>query len=168
MGYYLVFIGLRRQADLSLEHALNAGIFNRKDILTLRVPVLLPYQGDRKDFERVDGDLVFHGEHYNAVEKRIFHDTVYTVYTPDPAKNRLYQKIGDWVSLFTNSPLSNNQDPHIWDNLLTEYLPDAFPAYQAPLATGNWLNFPVFEEKLSLRSLMVLLPPPWSSLVSLT
>jgi len=160
IGYYLIFISLRYEENKHIQSDLDRGNYNHKDLLILKVPILLPYQPDWKHYERMNGNLVYHGLHYTAVKHRVYHDTVYTAYTPDPYKNRLYQKMDDLVGLLTNAPLSDHQNNHIWDYLLKEYLPMAFSG--CFLFPGTFSCLPLPDQHKSLQNLVreVILPPP--------
>ncbi|MHB1920779.1 MAG: hypothetical protein ACYCOO_00955, partial [Chitinophagaceae bacterium] len=98
-----------------------------------KVPISLPYLNDSKDYEPARGEIFYQGQHYNAVKKRLFHDTLYTVYFRDSYKNQLYKKVNEIVGCMAHTPSSYSKDAHIWDNLIKEYLPkDANPV-------GPWL-----------------------------
>ena len=114
---------MRYKTDQQLEAQLDAGKYNESTTLLLKVPVPLPYQNNWNEYQRVDGEIIYHGQHYNAVKHRLFQDTMYTVYVKNVVKNKLYQKINDVVRLFTGVPASSSKNAHIWDNLLKEYLP---------------------------------------------
>jgi hypothetical protein len=122
LGYYLLFIGLKHQADIRIENQLDAGIYNGNETIVLKVPVDLPYQANWNTYERVNGDLFYQGRHYNAVKHRIYNDTMYTVYVQNNYKNHLYQKLNDLIGSFINVPVNSTNNSHIWNNLLNDYI----------------------------------------------
>lgn len=123
-GYYMLFFLLQSRATQQLEARLDAGDYNLRSSLVIRTPMLLPYSFDWKSYQRVDGELIYHGQHYNAVKQRVSRDTMYTFYVKDAYKNKLYQGFSNTIGLFTGLPVSGNSNLHIWDNLFREYLPD--------------------------------------------
>lgn len=160
-GYYLLFIGLRIKADRDMEERLDAGKYNPGQSIILKVPVYLPYQPDMKEYQPVmNGELVFEGKHYNAVMRKVYRDTVYTVYTLNTYKNRLYRKLNDLTAMFTNVPRSHSKDSHIWDNLLREYLPlTAFASLQGS-AESRRIIAPHVSSPLPFMTRAVPAPPP--------
>ncbi|HEY6082071.1 MAG TPA: hypothetical protein VIU45_01360 [Chitinophagaceae bacterium] len=162
-GYYLLFISLRYRADRQLETRLDAGMYNSRETILLKTFLPLPYSPDSKDFERAQGEMVYQGLHYNVVKRRIFRDTLYTVYVRDPYKNRLYRKINEMVGLFTCAPAPSSRNAHAWDNLLKEYLP-IIPLHSFQTeGFASQLFFPGIPGCLPCVAHTVLGPPPKSA-----
>ena len=55
IGYRLLFDVLETNADATFTAKLDEGNYDTKDLITVKVPINMPYQVNRTDFERVDG-----------------------------------------------------------------------------------------------------------------
>jgi hypothetical protein len=51
-GYRILFYFAQRQSDINIEMALDNNQYNEEDLITIKIPILVPYQVERKDFER--------------------------------------------------------------------------------------------------------------------
>ncbi|MHB1920643.1 MAG: hypothetical protein ACYCOO_00265 [Chitinophagaceae bacterium] len=123
VGYYVLFIGFRFQANFQLEKHIESGHFPKQEEFIVKVPVNLPYLQNWKNFDRVDGDWEINGICYNAISHRLYQDTMYTVVIRDPYKNQLYHMMAFLTHQLTNA-LPGAPREHIpWQNLLQEYLP---------------------------------------------
>jgi hypothetical protein len=72
-GYRIWFYYAERESDAAMEAKLDAKSYNENELITISVPLNLPYQTDWNDFERVDGEIVVNGKTYKYVERKIVH-----------------------------------------------------------------------------------------------
>ncbi|MHB1921865.1 MAG: hypothetical protein ACYCOO_06465 [Chitinophagaceae bacterium] len=159
-GFYLIFITLSQQANSRLEAQLDQGKYPRVQTLVIKVPLYLPYQSDQKTYHRVDGELFIRGQYYNAVEHRIFRDTMYTVYVLNAVKTHLYQKVDGLFSSITQQPVSCNPSLSFWSSLVKDYLPFPFTRPSA-IATLTLPGIFFFDSgRLPQPFLSILTPPP--------
>jgi hypothetical protein len=89
IGYQLCFYYVQKQADLELQATLDKQHYNRDDLITLRVPLALPYQTDWKEFERVNGEIEINGKVYKYVERKIVNGEMVLLCIPDNNRSRL-------------------------------------------------------------------------------
>jgi len=57
VGYRLLFDVLQQKANKELVAKLDNNQYNDADLITLTVPLSMPYLTDSKDFERKDGEI---------------------------------------------------------------------------------------------------------------
>ena len=71
IGYRLVFYFVQQENDITLETSLDKAEYNESELITIKVPISLPYQTNWKDFERVDGEINFEGKIYKYVKRKV-------------------------------------------------------------------------------------------------
>jgi hypothetical protein len=70
-GYRFVFNWVQQKADARLEAKLDQHNYQESELLEISVPLNMPYQTDRSDFERVDGEIEIGGVHYKYVKRKV-------------------------------------------------------------------------------------------------
>jgi hypothetical protein len=98
-GYYIVFWGLRLQADRELTVRLDANLYEREETIELKIPVVLPYPIQSQDFQRVDGRFEHQGQFYKLVKQKLENDTLLVVCIRDTETRKLVNTIRDYVKL---------------------------------------------------------------------
>lgn len=71
IGYRCWFYYLQQKETSSLEATLDKEDYNEKDLITFKIPLSMPYQTSRSDFERVDGEVTISGTIYKYVKRKI-------------------------------------------------------------------------------------------------
>lgn len=107
-GYRWVFNYMQQQADVQLAVTLDNNNYNEADLITLSVPTNLPYQTDRPNFERVDGEINYQGKVYKYVKRKIVDGQLVLLCLPDHNKMRLQSARDDFFKN-ANDLLQNNQ-----------------------------------------------------------
>lgn len=80
---------LQQKADTELVSRLDNNRYNENDLLTITVPLSMPYLTDSKDFERKDGEITLNGKIYHYVKQRIFQGNLILMCLPDEQKMHL-------------------------------------------------------------------------------
>jgi hypothetical protein len=70
-GYRLWFYYAGAQATAQLESAVENDQYERTDLITLTVPLTLPYQTDWADWEKVRGEIELNGVRYQYVQRKV-------------------------------------------------------------------------------------------------
>jgi hypothetical protein len=122
VGYYGVYFGLKYQAGRSLKAKLDAGTYGETDLLTVKVPFLLPYQGDGKGYERIDGEFELDGQFYNLVQHKVERDTLYVVYIKNHSHTSLFKSLVEFVQSTSDGPVSKNAHKLV-ESLVKDYIP---------------------------------------------
>lgn len=103
-GYYIVFWGLRFQAEQHLDRRLDANLYDTGETIELKIPMVLPYPIQTREFERVDGKFEHQGEFFKLVKHKLHNDTLYVVCIRDHATRQLVNTLTDYVQLIQAIP----------------------------------------------------------------
>lgn len=103
-GYSLLFQVLIRQSDKQLTHKLDNNLYSKDDLVEVKIPLHLPYQTNRSEYERFDGSINFDGVHYNYVMRKVSNDTLHILCIPNHKKTQLYNVQSDYQKLVSDVP----------------------------------------------------------------
>ena len=90
-GYRLWFYFLQKSADTALVARLDAQQYNDEDLITIKVPLKLPYQTAPTDFERIDGEIKIEGTIYKYVKRKVEAGNLVLLCLPHAEKMQLQQ-----------------------------------------------------------------------------
>ena len=107
VGYRLLFYALQQQADKQLEVQLDNESYNDEDLITIKVPLSLPYLTNWKDFERTDGEITLDGKIYHYVKQKVYEGQLILMCLPDEQKMHLENAKDDFFKL-ANELISNS------------------------------------------------------------
>ncbi len=108
VGYRFVFNYAQQQSDQIFIANLDNDNYNEADLLTIKVPISLPYQNDRQNFERVDGEINYQGKFYKYVKRKIENGQLVLLCLPDQNKMRIQSAKDDFFKT-ANDLVQNNQ-----------------------------------------------------------
>lgn len=89
MGYQAVYSYWIQQADDKLETQLDKAEYNEQELITIAIPLHLPYLMDQAEYERLSGETVFNGITYQYVQRRVYHDSLFLQCLPNQEAMRL-------------------------------------------------------------------------------
>lgn len=107
VGYRFIFDYAQKQSDIRLEASLDNDDYNDAELITLQVPLTVPYQIDRQDFERVNGEVSYQGKIYKYVKRKISGGQLVLLCLPDHNKMRLQSAKDDFFKN-ANDLVQNN------------------------------------------------------------
>ena len=117
----------QQKADARLEVSFDEHQYNDSDLITIRIPLSMPYQTMQSGFERVDGEVAFDGKIYKYVKRKIDNGELVLMCLPDNNKMRI-QSAKDEFFKYTNdlsqantSKKSDHSKAGAFKNLLGEY-----------------------------------------------
>ena len=126
-GYRLLFNFAQQQSDIKLEASLDKDDFNEAELITLQVPLSLPYLTNQQNFERVDGEITVDGKIYKYVKRKITDGNLVLLCLPhhnkmriESAKDEFFKYANDLVQN-NNSKKSGNSKAGVFKNVLAEY-----------------------------------------------
>ena len=99
-GYRILYYFAQQDSDINLEKALDKDQYSEEDLITIKIPISVPYQVERKDFERFDGEIKLNGKIYKYVKRKVCDGNLVLLCLPDHNKMRLETAKND---LFKNS-----------------------------------------------------------------
>lgn len=135
-GYRWVFNYLQQQSDKRLEASLDRNEYNEADLITITVPISLPYINNQQDFERVDGEITVEGKIYKYVKRKIADGNLVLLCLPDYNKMKIESAKDDFFK-YANDLAQNNQSKKsdnsksgVFKNLVSEFV--EFTSYFTP------------------------------------
>ncbi|HEY1023852.1 MAG TPA: hypothetical protein VGE26_01705 [Sphingobacteriaceae bacterium] len=115
IGYRIFFYYLEREADLRFEAKLETFSHLDKGLITVKIPINLPYQLNWKSFERVDGEVYVKGKVYRYVKQKVYRDTLILLCINDKEKTAIqkygaeyFQKVNDLATETNKKPVIKN------------------------------------------------------------
>ena len=106
-GYRLLFNYAQQQSDIRLEASLDKEQYNESDLITIKVPLSVPYQNDQADFERVNGEITYQGKLYKYVKRKMSGGQLVLQCLPNQNKMHLQSAKNDFFK-FANDLVQNN------------------------------------------------------------
>ncbi|HEX5150864.1 MAG TPA: hypothetical protein VFW07_05420 [Parafilimonas sp.] len=89
VGYRLLFSVLEKRADNTIVSRIDNEKYNDADLITLTIPLSMPYIQDSKDFEKKDGEIKLNGKIYHYVKQKISQGNLVLMCLPDEEKTHL-------------------------------------------------------------------------------
>jgi hypothetical protein len=156
VGYRLWFNYAQQRSDVQLEASLDKHQYNDADLISIKVPLSMPYQTVQSNYERVNGEVKVDGKIYKYVKRRIVNGELELLCLPDQNKMRLQDAKNDYFKT-TNDIAANNSDKksensktNIFKSLTSDY-EQQVNNYALATAATNEMSYS-FEVILSLSS----------------
>lgn len=105
MGYYFIVRGWELNHDVTVTRALDEDSYDPSKVVTIRVPIALPYQYDNPDFVRVEGKFKYAGNSYRLIKQKYAGDTLTIICMKDDHDSRIQDVKADIVSTFADGPI---------------------------------------------------------------
>ena len=161
VGYRLWFHLLQKGAETALVARLDAQQYNEADLLTLKVPLKLPYQTIATDFERIDGEINIDGTIYKYVKRKVEDGHLVLLCLPHTEKMQL-EKAKHTAFKLTSDASPGKSDATksmVLKNILSDYDRMGTPWTLPPLITTRQYGRPL-QEKLFYSFLPTADRPP--------
>lgn len=127
IGPRLMFCFKQQQSDIQLQASLDKDLYDQSDLLTIKVPLSLPYLSSNTDFERIDGEITFNGKIYKYVKRKIFNGELVLLCLADYNKmrlqseaNDLYKNVNDEITNSSSKKPGNSKVGSL-KNIFSEY-----------------------------------------------
>jgi hypothetical protein len=105
IGYYGLFLGWQYKSDQEVINKLEFDEFSYSESITIRIPIMIPYASDSREFEPAHGKFEHEGEFYHLVKRKLYRDTLYTVCVRDNQSKEIHLALTDYVKTFTDEPI---------------------------------------------------------------
>jgi len=132
IGFRLLYNVIEHQANQDLAAKIDRLEFSEQDLVTIKVPLNLPYQQNWEEFERYDGDVTVDGVHYKYVMRRIYNDSLVLKCIPNETKQQLKNAERQYFQLVNDLEHQGQQQEKskvsFFKNLVTEFW-DSKPSY---------------------------------------
>lgn len=111
VGYKLFFYYLEIEADERIQSKIEQISENDKALITIKIPINLPYHTDWANFERVDGEVNIKGKIYKYVKQKIHRDTLILLCINDTEKTEIHQQKDNYVKKVNNLASDSHKKP---------------------------------------------------------
>jgi hypothetical protein len=101
-GYRILFYVAQQQSDAILERNLDQNAYNENELITLSIPLSMPYQYNSDGFERFDGEITLNGNIYKYVKRKYCDGKI--IFLCLPNHNKMY------LEAEKNKLATNNND----------------------------------------------------------
>jgi len=115
IGYRLLFSFLQEKAEKNIVAKIDKQDYNNADLITLTVPLSMPYLTDSKDFENKDGEITLNGKVYHYVKQKISQGNLILKCLPDEQQTHLQNARADFFKL-ANELQPNSSSKKSGDN----------------------------------------------------
>lgn len=116
VGYRVVFYFLQQYADQQITASLDNEAYDDADLITVTIPISLPYYNNWNDFERVDGEVIYEGVVYKYVKRKVYQGQLVLLCIPDhksseiaSAKDAFFKYSQDLIQHQNNHKSSNSK-----------------------------------------------------------
>ncbi len=144
IGYRIFFYYLERGADVRIEARLEKLSEADQSLITVKIPIRLPYQTDWKEFEKADGEVIVNGSVYRYVKQRVYRDTLILLCISDHYKSRLVRGTADYFEKVNDLSAENNKKP-VFKQSISDYIVNV-SAVRFGAAESLVTSYPVFSE----------------------
>lgn len=109
IGHRLWFYFEQQRSDKNIEALLDKQQYNEAELITIKMPLSLPYQNNTQDFERISGEINLDGKIYKYVKRKIENGELVLLCLPDKNKMQLEKAREDFFKN-TNDLNQNNSN----------------------------------------------------------
>lgn len=163
-GYQLVIAYFQKEVTTSLAAQLDGEQYSDAELVTLKVPAVLPYYTSSDKYERVKGSIEMDGIEYQYVKRRIYNDTLELLCIPNHAKQKLenakdafFMLCNDWQN---TQPHKKSTTPNILKSVLPDYCEDLYAYTIVRFEAVRETNFISIFDPLPQAYLLQLEKPP--------
>lgn len=124
-GYKIWFYVAQQKSNQQLELAFDNDDYDPFELITIKVPLSLPYMSDQSSFERVDGEINIDGKIYKYVKRKIYNGELILLCLQDNnkmkllnAKEEFFKYANDLLNIPSKKSGNNSSLPKI---VLSEY-----------------------------------------------
>jgi len=108
VGYRAWFYFAEKNSDALMEARLDSNQYDDNELLTLSIPLNIPYQLDHHEFVRVDGEVIFQGKIYKYVKRKVSDGNLILRCIPNTRKMVLKKAKTDYGNSTTDIANSSN------------------------------------------------------------
>ena len=114
IGYRFVFNALQQKANKELVAKIDNSDYDESNLITVKVPLSMPYLTNWNDFKRADGEITLNGKIYHYVKQKVFNGELILKCLPDEQKMNLQTAKNDFFK--TQNDLQNNTSKNSGEN----------------------------------------------------
>ncbi len=134
VGYKAVYFYQIQNADDRLETKVRNSNFASEKLITIKIPVTLPYLVDWADYQPMEGEVIYKKETYRYIKKKIARDTVFLVCIDHHEKTKLQNNSDEFFKKVNDITAETNKKP-----VLKQVKTDFFERYKPYEYANNYL-----------------------------
>jgi hypothetical protein len=104
----------------------DTGSYGNEGMITVKIPMTVPYATGSADFERVDGTFTHEGQVYRMIKQKVTPDAIYIVCTRDLDGTQIENALTDFVKTFADNPTDSKSNAKTSVNFIKEYVAGYF------------------------------------------
>lgn len=113
IGYKFFFDYLQYSADVRIESKIQTLHEFDEYLITIKIPINLPYQTDWKDFEPASGEMVYKGITYKYVKQKVQKDTLILLCINHTERSSIDKNSCDYFKKVNDLASETNKKPTI-------------------------------------------------------
>lgn len=123
VGYRLLIDYVQDRTDEAFEARLDKGHYNDDELVSIKIPINLPYQNNWSGYERVDGEINYEGQVYKYVKRTVQNDTMILMCIPHEEKTKIQESANNYFGNLNDLAGNNNSSKkaEAFKQLLTEF-----------------------------------------------
>jgi len=118
LGYRMWYYFELKSSAQKMESKLDKKEYQDSDLVTIRIPLTLPYQTDTDGFERISGEVSFEGKIYTYVQRKMENGYFVLMCLPDHGKMQLEREKNDLVKSNLDQSKNNSNKPGSGNTIL--------------------------------------------------
>lgn len=130
MGYKAFYFYQLQNADSRLELKIQNFKIPNDRLITIKIPVKMPYLADWGDYQPMEGEVVYKQETYRYIKKKIARDTVFLVCIDHSEKTQLENRSNDFFKKVNDLTTDVNKKPvlkQVKNDFFESYKPYTYP-----------------------------------------
>jgi len=156
IGYRFWYYYAQNRSDRLLQTSLDKATYDSNELITVNVPLSMPYINDQSDFERVDGEIEIDGKIYRFVKRKVSEGQLILLCLPDYSKTHLQEAGTDFFRAVndlagnTSSP-KDNHGTSSFKSIQAEY-EELWPDWHLPAVASDELTHRMIQVSFQLPS----------------
>ena len=134
VGYKAFYFYQIQNADKRLETKVRTSNFAAEKLITIKIPVKLPYLIDWAEYQSMEGEVVYKKETYRYIKKKIARDTVFLVCIDHHEKTKIQNDSDEFFKKVNDIAADTNKKP-----VLKQVKTDFYECYKPYEYANNYL-----------------------------
>lgn len=109
-GYYWLLAETHQRSTEEAQVFWQERQNSREDLVTMKIPLAVPYLQGSAEFEATSGQVKFEGEFYQLVQQKLDHDTLHVICVRDGQAKARHQALAEFVQQFSHSDADDDHD----------------------------------------------------------
>lgn len=112
VGYRLVFAYANKSLDKQAEVLFDKNQYDDESLVTIKVPLNIPYLTEQPEFERVDGKINVDGKVFRYVKRKIVNSEMILICEVDNVATKLSKNQNDYFKTLTGLGNNTSKSPN--------------------------------------------------------